>query len=217
NLLKPRGIVFHVDAVQAAGKIPLDVRSLPVDLMAFSAHKAYGPKGIGALFVRHEPAPRIRLEPQMHGGGHEFGMRSGTLPVHQIAAMGEAFQIAEQEMEAESIRITQLRDQLLAAICAMGDVYVNGDIKQRVANNLNISFGGVKGEELVGQLPDLAVSTSSACVSAGTAASYVLKAIGVSDALALSAIRFSLGRFTTEAEIDYAIKHIRQALKKLRD
>ena len=214
NLVKPHGMVFHVDAAQAAGKLPIDVQALPVDLMSFSAHKVYGPKGIGMLYVRNKP--RIRLEPQMHGSGHEFGMRAGTLPVHQIVGMGEAFQIAKQEGAKDSGRIQKLRDKLWDGIKGLGDVYLNGDLKQRVANNLNVSFGGIRGDKLVAALTDIAISTSAACVSEGTEPSYVLKAIGVSNVLALSSIRFSLGRFTTEQEIDYAIDHINQVINKLR-
>lgn len=215
NLVRPKGIVFHVDAVQAAGKICLDVKTLPVDLLSFSAHKVYGPKGIGCLYTRHEPQ-RIRLEPQMHGGGHEFGMRSGTLPTHQIMAMAEAFSIAKKELPQECKRIHGLRNKIWQELQELGDVHLNGDLEQRVANNLNISFGGIRGEDLVHELKDIAISTSSACVSASTEPSYVLKALGVSNALAFSSMRLSLGRYTTAEEVDYAIGHIKEAVTKLR-
>lgn len=214
-LVKSQGIIFHVDAVQAAGKIPLDVKTLPVDLMSFSAHKVYGPKGVGCLYIRYTPQ-RIRLEPQMNGGGHEFGLRSGTLPTHQIVAMGEAFAIAKQELPQEQQRISKLRDKLWGEIKTIGEVYLNGDLEHRVPNNLNLSFVGIKGEDLVTELKDIAISTSSACISTSTEPSYVLKAIGVSNALAFSSIRLSLGRFTTEAEVDYVIEHIKQGINKLR-
>jgi cysteine desulfurase len=213
NLVRPNGIVFHVDAVQAAGKLPLDVKSLPVDLMSFSAHKVYGPKGIGILYVRRKP--RIHLEPLIHGGGQEFGMRSGTLPVHQIVGMGEAFAIAKKEMAKEQVKIRKLRDKLWNGIKSLENVSINGDIKQRVANNLNICFKDVDGEKLVTALKNLAISTSSACVSAKAEPSYVLQAIGLSNKLALSSVRFSLGRFTTEDEINYAIKYIRRVIPNL--
>jgi cysteine desulfurase len=214
DLVKPYGIVFHVDATQAAGKLPIDVKILPVDLMSFSAHKVYGPKGIGMLYVRHKP--RIRLEPQIHGSGHEFSMRSGTLPVHQIVGMGEAFQIAKQEGLKDSERVFKLRNKLWEGIKFLGDIYLNGDLKKRVAHNLNVSFGGIRGDKLIAALTDIAVSTSAACIAEGTEPSYVLKAIGVNNVLALSSVRFSLGKFTSEQEIDYAIQHINQVINKLR-
>jgi len=214
ELVKPHGVIFHVDAVQAAGKIPVDVKALPVDLMSFSAHKAYGPKGVGFLYIRRKP--RVHLEAQIHGGGHEFGIRSGTLAPHQIVGMGEAFAICKQEMDSDCKRIAKLRDKLWRGIKSLGDIYQNGDLKKRVANNLNVSFGGIRGADLVGALKDVAISTSSACISASHEPSYALKAIGVSNALALSSVRFSLGRFTTEPEIDYTIEHVKQAINKLR-
>ena len=214
-LVKSHGIIFHVDAVQSVGKIPIDLQVLPVDLASFSAHKAYGPKGVGALYIRHKPH-RVRVAPQMHGGGHEFGLRAGTLPTHQIVAMGEAFSIAKREQAKECERILQLRNKLWAEIEKLGDVYLNGDFEQRVAHNLNISFLGIKGEDLLEQLRDIAVSTSAACVSASTQPSHVLKAIGVSNALAYSSMRISLGRFTTVEEIDYVASYIQQVVMKLR-
>jgi len=213
NLVRPKGIVFHVDAVQAASKLPLDVKSLPVDLMSFSAHKVYGPKGIGILYIRRKP--RIHLEPLIHGGGQEFGMRSGTLPVHQIVGMGEAFAIAKKEMAKEQKRIRMLRDKLWNGIKNLENISMNGDIKQRVVNNLNVCFKDIDGEKLVTALKNLAISTSSACVSAKAEPSYVLQAIGLSNKLALSSVRFSLGRFTTENEIDYAIRYIQRIIPNL--
>ncbi len=213
NLVRPKGIVFHVDAVQAAGKLPLDVKSLPVDLMSFSAHKVYGPKGIGILYIRRKP--RIHLEPLIHGGGQEFGMRSGTLPVHQIVGMGEAFAIAKKEMVKEQKRIRKLRDKLWNGIKDLKNISINGDIKRRVVNNLNVCFRDIDGEKLVTALKNLAISTSSACVSAKAEPSYVLQAIGLGNKSALSSVRFSLGRFTTEDEIDYAIKYIRRVIPNL--
>lgn len=213
-LVKPHGIIFHVDAAQAADKVSIDMKTLQIDLMSFSGHKAYGPKGIGVLYVRREP--RVRIEPQMHGGGHEFGLRSGTLATHQIVGMGEAFKIAEQEMEQKNIRIRALRDKLWNGIKDLGDIYINGDMDKRVSNNLNISVEGIRGIDLIPALTDLAVSSGSACTTTSIEPSHVLKAIGVSDLLAYSAIRLSLGNFTTEEEIDYAIEHIKQAVTKLR-
>lgn len=213
NLVRPNGIVFHVDAVQAAGKLPFDVKSLPVDLMSFSAHKVYGPKGIGILYIRRKP--RIHLEPLIHGGGQEFGMRSGTLPVHQIVGMGEAFAIAKKEIAKEQKRIRKLRDKLWNGIKSLENISINGDIKRRVVNNLNVCFKNIDGEKLVTALKNLAISTSSACVSAKAEPSYVLQAIGLSNKSALSSVRFSLGRFTTEDEIDYAIKYIRRVIPNL--
>jgi cysteine desulfurase len=215
NLCREKGIVFHVDAAQATGKIEIDLEKLPVDLMSFSAHKTYGPKGIGALYVRRKP--RVRIEAQMHGGGHERGMRSGTLPVHQIVGMGEAFRIAREEMTLENARIRRLRDRLLAGLQDIEEVYVNGDLKQRVPHNLNISFNYVEGESLIMAVKDIAVSSGSACTSASLEPSYVLRALGRSDELAHSSIRFSIGRFTTEEEIDYTIALMHSKIGKLRE
>ncbi len=214
ELTRSRGILFHVDAAQSAGKVAIDLENMPVDLMSFSAHKAYGPKGIGALYVRRKP--RARIEAQMHGGGHERGMRSGTLPTHQIVGMGEAFHLAKLDMAADNARILQLRDKLLAGLQDLEEVYVNGDLTHRIAGNLNISFNFVEGESLIMALKDLAVSSGSACTSASLEPSYVLRALGRNDELAHSSIRFTLGRFTTEAEIDYAIPLIRNKIDKLR-
>jgi cysteine desulfurase len=215
EICRARGIVFHVDAAQATGKLPIDLQALKVDLMSFSAHKTYGPKGIGALFVRRKP--RVRLEAQMHGGGHERGFRSGTLATHQIVGMGEAFRLARVEMAAECERIRMLRDKLLNGIRDMEEVYVNGDIDHRVPHNLNVSFNFVEGESLIMGIKELAVSSGSACTSASLEPSYVLRALGRNDELAHSSIRFTLGRFTTEADIDYAIKLIKERIGKLRD
>jgi cysteine desulfurase len=215
NLCREKGIVFHVDAAQATGKVEIDLEKLPVDLMSFSAHKTYGPKGIGALYVRRKP--RVRIEAQMHGGGHERGMRSGTLPVHQIVGMGEAFRIAREEMTLENARIRRLRDRLLAGLQDIEEVYVNGDLKQRVPHNLNISFNYVEGESLIMAVKDIAVSSGSACTSASLEPSYVLRALGRSDELAHSSIRFSIGRFTTEEEIDYTIALMHSKIGKLRE
>lgn len=214
ELCRSKGIIFHVDAAQAAGKVDIDLQALKVDLMSFSAHKAYGPKGIGALFVRRKP--RIRLEAQMHGGGHERGMRSGTLPTHQIVGMGEAFRIAKLEMHDEIKRITQLRDRLLDGVKDIEQVFLNGNRAQRVAHITNISFNYVEGESLIMALKDIAVSSGSACTSASLEPSYVLRALGMSDELAHSSIRFSIGRFTTEAQIEHTIKIVHQAIDKLR-
>ena len=215
EMTRARKILFHVDAAQSAGKLPIDLETLKVDLMSFSGHKIYGPKGIGALYVRRKP--RVRLEAQMHGGGHERGMRSGTLATHQIAAMGEAFRIAGEEMAAEHNRLTALRDRLYDGLKDMEEVYVNGDLAHGVPNILNMSFNFVEGESLIMALKDLAVSSGSACTSASLEPSYVLRALGRSDELAHSSIRFSIGRFTTEAEIDYTIEHVRGAIGKLRE
>ncbi len=215
KLCRSRGIVFHSDAAQSAGKTPIDVNATNVDLMALSAHKVYGPKGIGALYVRRKP--RIRIEAQMHGGGHERGMRSGTLPTHQIVGMGEAFRISVEEMAAETRRIRVLRDRLLAGFRGIEEVYVNGDMEHRVAGNLNISFNFVEGESLIMALKDLAVSSGSACTSASLEPSYVLRAIGRNDELAHSSIRFTLGRFTTEEDVDYTIRLVKEKIGKLRD
>ena len=215
NICREQGVIFHVDAAQATGKVAIDLEKLPVDLMSFSAHKTYGPKGIGALYVRRKP--RIRIEAQMHGGGHERGMRSGTLSTHQIVGMGEAFRIAREEMELENARIRRLRDRLLAGLQDIEEVYVNGDIKQRVPHNLNISFNYVEGESLIMAVKDIAVSSGSACTSASLEPSYVLRALGRSDELAHSSIRFTIGRFTTEEEIDYTIDLMRKKIGKLRE
>ncbi|CAJ1861375.1 TPA: IscS subfamily cysteine desulfurase [Aeromonas hydrophila] len=215
ELCRSRKILLHVDAVQSVGKIPVDVEALKVDLLSMSAHKVYGPKGIGALYVRRKP--RVRLEAQMHGGGHERGMRSGTLPTHQIVGMGEAFRIAKEEMVSEGQRIMALRQRLWDGIKDIEEVYINGDLEQRVPGNLNVSFAYVEGESLIMALKDLAVSSGSACTSASLEPSYVLRALGLNDELAHSSIRFSMGRFTTEEEIDYAIKLIRDSIGRLRE
>lgn len=215
KLCREHGIIFHVDAAQATGKVAIDLEKLPVDLMSFSAHKTYGPKGVGALYVRRKP--RVRLEAQMHGGGHERGLRSGTLATHQIVGMGEAFRIAREEMELENARIRRLRDRLLNGLQEIDEVYVNGDIKQRVPHNLNISFNFVEGESLIMAVKDIAVSSGSACTSASLEPSYVLRALGRSDELAHSSIRFSIGRFTTEEDIDYTIDLMKSKIGKLRE
>ncbi|MDN7444654.1 IscS subfamily cysteine desulfurase [Burkholderia cepacia] len=213
-LCRAHGIVFHCDAVQAAGKIPVDVSALNVDLLTVTAHKVYGPKGIGALYVRRKP--RVRIEAQMHGGGHERGMRSGTLPTHQIVGMGEAFRLAKEEMAEESRRVGALRDRLLAGLSTLDEVYVNGDLARRIPHNLNISFNFVEGESLIMGIKGVAVSSGSACTSASLEPSYVLRALGRSDELAHSSIRFTLGRFTTEAEVDSVIAQVRDTVGKLR-
>ncbi|MGL5627683.1 MAG: IscS subfamily cysteine desulfurase [Plesiomonas shigelloides] len=215
EMCRSRGILFHVDATQSVGKLPIDLAELKVDLMSFSAHKVYGPKGIGALYVRRKP--RVRLEAQIHGGGHERGMRSGTLPVHQIVGMGEAYRIAKEEMAEEMARIRTLRDRLWNGLKDMEAVYVNGDLEQRMAGNLNVSFAFVEGESLIMALKDLAVSSGSACTSASLEPSYVLRALGLNDELAHSSIRFSIGRYTTEEEVDYAIELCRSAVTRLRE
>jgi cysteine desulfurase len=215
EMTRERKILFHVDAAQSAGKIPIDLERLNVDLMAFSAHKVYGPKGIGALYVRRKP--RVRLEAQVHGGGHERGMRSGTLPTHQIVGMGEAFRIARQEMATENERILALRQRLWDGIKNIEEVYLNGDQERRVAGNLNVSFAFVEGESLIMALKDLAVSSGSACTSASLEPSYVLRALGREDELAHSSIRFTLGRFTTQEEVDYAVARIREQVGRLRE
>jgi cysteine desulfurase len=215
NLCRQHKIFFHVDAAQSAGKVAIDLSKLPVDLMSFSAHKIYGPKGIGVLYVRRKP--RVRLEAQMHGGGHERGMRSGTLATHQIVGMGEAFAIAHAEMGEENKRIAVLRDRLLAGFVDMEAVVVNGDEKQRIPGNLNISFNYVEGESLMMAINDIAVSSGSACTSASLEPSYVLRALGLSDELAHSSIRFTIGRYTTEADVDKAIVLVREKVDKLRD
>jgi len=214
EICRDRGIIFHVDAAQSAGKVKIDLQELKVDLMSFSGHKIYGPKGIGALYVRRKP--RIRLEAQMHGGGHERGLRSGTLATHQIVGMGEAFRIAKEEMATENERIRMLRDRLYAGLNEMEEVYVNGDMEHRIAGNLNISFNYVEGESLIMALRDLAVSSGSACTSASLEPSYVLRALGRNDELAHSSIRFTLGRYTTIEEIDYTIDLVKNAVTKLR-
>jgi len=215
EICRAKGVIFHVDAAQATGKVVIDLAKLKVDLMSFSAHKTYGPKGIGALYVRRKP--RIRLEAQMHGGGHERGMRSGTLATHQIVGMGEAFRIAHEEMAAENERMRMLRDRLYNGLKDMEEVYVNGDMENRVPHNLNISFSFVEGESLIMAIKDLAVSSGSACTSASLEPSYVLKSLGHSDELAHSSIRFSIGRFTSEEEIDYAIQLLKSKIGKLRE
>jgi cysteine desulfurase len=215
EICRSKGIIFHVDAAQATGKVPIDLQAIKVDLMSFCAHKTYGPKGIGALFVRRKP--RVRLEAQMHGGGHERGFRSGTLATHQIVGMGEAFRIARLEMAAESERIRMLRDRLLAGFKDMEEVYVNGDLEHRVPHNLNVSFNFVEGESLIMGIKELAVSSGSACTSASLEPSYVLRALGRNDEMAHSSIRFSIGRYTTEADIDFAINLMKERIGKLRD
>ncbi|WP_321797672.1 IscS subfamily cysteine desulfurase [Caballeronia sp. J97] len=213
-ICREQGIVFHCDAVQAAGKISIDVGALNVDLLTVTAHKVYGPKGIGALYVRRKP--RVRIEAQMHGGGHERGMRSGTLPTHQIVGMGEAFRLAKEEMEGESRRVGALRDRLLAGLMDLDEVYVNGDLTRRIAHNLNVSFNFVEGESLIMGIKGVAVSSGSACTSASLEPSYVLRALGRSDELAHSSIRFTLGRFTTEAEVDEVIRQVQETVIRLR-
>ncbi len=215
ELCRARGVLFHVDAAQSTGKAPIDLSRLKVDLMSFSAHKTYGPKGIGALYVRRKP--RIRIEAQMHGGGHERGMRSGTLATHQIVGMGAAFRIAAEEMATENERIRCLRDKLWAGISTLDEVHLNGDMLRRVPHNLNASFNFVEGESLMMAIKDLAVSSGSACTSASLEPSYVLKALGRNDELAHSSIRFSIGRFTTEEEVDYAVQLIHKHVSKLRE
>ena len=215
ELCRSKGVLFHVDAAQSTGKAPIDLARMKVDLMSFSAHKTYGPKGIGALYVRRKP--RIRLEAQMHGGGHERGMRSGTLATHQIVGMGAAFRIAAEEMGTENERIRFLRDRLWAGLGTMDEVHLNGDMLRRVPHNLNASFNFVEGESLMMAIKDLAVSSGSACTSASLEPSYVLKALGRNDELAHSSIRFSIGRFTTEQEIDYAVQLLHKHVGKLRD
>lgn len=215
ELCREKGIVFHVDAAQATGKVAIDLNTLKVDLMSFSAHKTYGPKGIGALYVRRKP--RVRLEAQMHGGGHERGLRSGTLATHQIVGMGEAFRIARVEMDSEAERIRSLRDRLMNGFSDMEAVFVNGDIEHRVPHNLNISFAYVEGESLIMAIKDVAVSSGSACTSASLEPSYVLRALGRNDELAHSSIRFTIGRFTTVEEIDFTIDLLRKRIGKLRE
>lgn len=215
EMARENKVIFHVDAAQSPGKVEINLEDAKVDLMSFSAHKTYGPKGIGALFVRRKP--RVRIEAQMHGGGHERGMRSGTLPTHQIVGMGEAFRIAKEEMTDENKRIASLRDRLLDGLKDIEEVYINGDIEHRVPHNLNMSFNFVEGESLIMALKDIAISSGSACTSASLEPSYVLRALGRDDELAHSSLRFSIGRFTTEADVDHAITVIRSAVSKLRD
>jgi cysteine desulfurase len=215
QLCRERGVVFHVDAAQATGKVAIDVSSLPIDLMSLASHKTYGPKGIGALYVRRKP--RVRIEAQMHGGGHERGMRSGTLPTHQIVGMGEAFRIARDEMGTESERIRMLHNKLLNGLTDIEQVFVNGDLERRVPHNLNVSFNFVEGESLIMGVKGLAVSSGSACTSASLEPSYVLRALGRSDELAHSSLRMTIGRFTTEEEIDYAVSTLKDRVAKLRE
>ncbi|MFY9260964.1 MAG: IscS subfamily cysteine desulfurase [Gallionella sp.] len=215
ELCRSKGILFHVDAAQSTGKVDIDLSKLKVDLMSFSAHKTYGPKGIGALYVQRKP--RVRLEAQMHGGGHERGMRSGTLATHQIVGMGEAFALAQAEMAADNARLRGLRDRLLDGLMSMEEVHINGDMAQRVPHNLNLSFNFVEGESLMMAIKDVAVSSGSACTSASLEPSYVLRALGRSDELAHSSIRFSVGRFTTEEEVDYVIELLKNKIGKLRE
>ncbi|HJN52291.1 MAG: IscS subfamily cysteine desulfurase [Pseudomonadales bacterium] len=214
-ITRERKVLLHVDAAQSAGKLELDLQQMQVDLMSFSAHKIYGPKGIGALFVRRKP--RVRLEAQIHGGGHERGMRSGTLATHQIVGMGEAFRIAGVEMKEESVRILNLRERLWDGLKDIEEIYLNGHDRQRVPGNLNVSFNFVEGESLIMSLTDLAISSGSACTSASLEPSYVLRALGLNDELAHSSLRFSIGRFTTEEDVDYAIGKIRNSVEKLRE
>jgi cysteine desulfurase len=214
EICRERGVLFHVDAAQATGKVLIDLAALKVDLMSFSAHKTYGPKGVGALYVRRKP--RVRLEAQMHGGGHERGLRSGTLPTHQIVGIGEAFRIARTDMGADNERIRALRDRLWSGLSKIEEVYLNGDPERRVAHNLNVSFNFVEGESLIMAIKDIAVSSGSACTSASLEPSYVLRALGRSDELAHSSIRFTVGRFTTAEEIDFAIALLTEKVAKLR-
>lgn len=215
EICRAKGILLHVDAAQATGKVAIDLQKVKVDLMSFSAHKTYGPKGVGALYVRRKP--RVRLEAQMHGGGHERGFRSGTLATHQIVGMGEAFRIAREEMASENERIRMLRDRLWKGLSGMEEVYLNGDMEQRVPHNLNVSFNFVEGESLIMAVKDIAVSSGSACTSASLEPSYVLRALGRNDELAHSSIRFTIGRFTTVEEVDYAVKLLQEKIAKLRD
>jgi cysteine desulfurase len=214
QVCRSKKVLFHVDAAQSTNKLPIDVEAMQIDLMSFSGHKSYGPKGVGALFVRRKP--RVRLEAQIHGGGHERGMRSGTLPTHQIVGMGEAFRLAKLELQQDYDHALKMRDRLLAGVSDLEEVHVNGSLEHRVPHNLNISFAFVEGESLIMALKDLAVSSGSACTSASLEPSYVLRALGLNDELAHSSLRFSFGRFTTEEEIDHAIKQLHQAVSKLR-
>jgi len=215
EMCRARKVIFHVDAAQSAGKVVIDMQHLKVDLLSISAHKMYGPKGMGALYVRRKP--RIRLEAQMHGGGHERGMRSGTLPTHQIVGMGEACRIAKEEMAQDLAHVTEMRDRLWAGVNQMEQVFINGDFDKRYPGNLNVSFNFVEGESLIMALKDLAVSSGSACTSASLEPSYVLRALGLNDEMAHSSIRFSFGRFTTKEEVDYAIELIQKSIGHLRD
>ena len=215
KIAREKGIFFHVDAAQSTGKVPIDLSILPVDLMSFSAHKTYGPKGVGALFVRRKP--RVRIEAQMHGGGHERGMRSGTLATHQIVGMGEAFRIAKEEMEEDRMKVQSLHNKFYDSISKIEEIYVNGDMKNKVSNILNISFAYVEGESLIMALKDIAVSSGSACTSASLEPSYVLRALGRKDELASSSIRFSFGRFTTEEDVDYTLSLINHSVDRLRE
>jgi cysteine desulfurase len=215
EICREKGIIFHVDAAQATGKVAINLAELKVDLMSFCAHKTYGPKGVGALFVRRKP--RIRIEAQIHGGGHERGMRSGTLPTHQIVGMGEAFRLARLEMGTENERIRMLRDRLWAGLSTIEEVYLNGDIEQRVPHNLNVSFNYVEGESMLMALKDVAISSGSACTSASLEPSFVLRALGRNDELAHSSIRFSVGRFTTIEEVDFTVELIKTKIAKLRE
>jgi cysteine desulfurase len=215
EMLRARGVLFHVDSAQATGKLPIDLGTLKVDLMSFSAHKTYGPKGVGALYIRRKP--RVRIEAQMHGGGHERGFRSGTLPTHQIVGMGEAFRIAGEDMASENERVRMLRDRLMRGLTEMEEVHLNGHLERRVPHNLNMSFNYVEGESLLMAIKDIAVSSGSACTSASLEPSYVLRALGRSDELAHSSIRFTIGRFTTEEEVDFAVQLIKGKVAKLRE
>jgi cysteine desulfurase len=215
ELCRKKGIIFHCDAAQATGKVVIDLEKTKCDLMTFTAHKTYGPKGVGALYVRRKP--RVRLEAQMHGGGHERGLRSGTLPTHQIAGMGEAFRLAKVEMDAELSRIRALRDRLAKGLQEIEEVYINGDMDHRVPHNLNVSFNYVEGESLIMAIKDIAVSSGSACTSASLEPSYVLRALGRSDELAHSSIRFTIGRFSTEEDIDFAVNLLKAKVGKLRE
>ena len=215
EICRSKNIIFHVDAAQATGKVTIDLQKLKVDLMSFCAHKTYGPKGIGALYVRRKP--RVRIEAQMHGGGHERGFRSGTLPTHQIVGMGECFHLAQLEMATENERIRMLRDRLWSGLSQIEEVYLNGDLERRIPHNLNVSFNYVEGESLIMAIKELAVSSGSACSSASLEPSYVLRALGRNDELAHSSIRFTIGRFTTEQEIDFAVNLLKMRVGKLRD
>ncbi len=215
EICRERKVIFHTDAAQATGKVPIDAQQVPFDLMSMSAHKSYGPKGVGALFVRRKP--RVRLEAQIHGGGHERGMRSGTLPTHQIVGMGEAFRLCNEEMDEELTKTRALRDKLYAGIQDIDEIYLNGDLEQRVPHNLNVSFNFVEGESLIMAIKDVAVSSGSACTSASLEPSYVLRALGRNDELAHSSIRFSIGRFTNEEQIDYLIDLLHTRIDKLRE
>ena len=215
EVTRKKEVLFHVDAAQSTGKVLIDLSKFKVDLMAFSAHKTYGPKGIGALFVRRKP--RVRLEAQIHGGGHERGIRSGTLPTHQIVGMGEAFRLAKKEMNSDNSRIRALRDRFWQGLQGMEEIYLNGDLERRAPGFLNVSFNFVEGESLIMALKDIAVSSGSACTSASLEPSYVLRALGLKDELAHSSIRFALGRFTTEEEVDYTVNLVRESIVQLRE